>query len=117
MVMGSGGGVTRKEYNGTYQHPNDTSEHDIFSLTLNKPKLIHVRFDCSALSQTILLRTYNKIDGANYVEVDSVRRIVSDRKGVAAVDLMMGTDIKFTAQSVNAEGSVKSIPYRYVVES
>jgi len=104
-------------WSGVHHHPNDTDEHTVFEVLTTKPLKVLIQYlDLTALVQNAIIRLYAKIDGTNYKEIDSTRRIVADRKGFSAVDVAVDTDFKLTAQSINAEGAVRDIPWRYITE-
>jgi len=110
------GGIPMLPTTGTYAHPNDTSEHDVFTIALTRSQTVSdIMLDVNALTQRTTFKIYCKIDGTTYREIDSVVWVTTDRKGVSMVEVTTDKDVKVTAQSAVAEGAVRSIPYRYVL--
>jgi hypothetical protein len=101
---------------GTYVHPNDTAEHDVFEV-LNTTDIVQdfiTRFDLSAITKNnFRLRLYVKIDGTNYRLHTTSTFGASEEEGQFE-ELAVTTSIKVTAQSAVAEGATRNLPYYYV---
>jgi len=109
------------EPSGTYNHPNDTLEHDVVEIV--PPELSQYKsllLDLSALTQDAEIRSYVQVDGANYQQSDYAQFPTDFPTGTKVVVVRLcpfSVAMKVTLQSVIAEGAVRSIPWRYSYSS
>jgi len=109
------------EPSGTYDHPNDTLEHDAVVITPTElADYKTLLLDLSALTQETTIRAYVQVDGANYRLCDLAVFPTDFAANTVVVSLQLlplSVNMKVTLQSAVAEGAIRSIPWRYVTQS
>lgn len=109
------------EPSGTYDHPNVTTEED--AVVITPSELAEYRtllLDLSNLTQNTTIRTYIKVDAANYRLVDSSvfpTDFPANTKGVPIRLCPLSVNMKVTLESSVLEGAVRAVPYRYTLRS
>ena len=116
LVLGHGGNTIKSvPVEGTYTHPDDTTEHDVLEFSAATQD-IHISLDVSALTQPVEIREYEKIDGTNYRQI-ALKTYPDDfDTGTDAITIFFkqkNKDYKVTFKSTAAEGASRSIPYVY----
>ena len=76
----------------------------------------NMKLDLSNLTKDTIISVREAIDGTNYRIIDSVRWNTSMEPGVVIGGFYTSRNISFYAQSIEAEGATRSIPYRYAYE-
>ena len=109
--------VKAESGSGTHAHADNTDEQTVkeFALTV-LTNIKGFRLDLSNLTQSATVRIYEKIDGTNYREIDSLEWTTADRDGVAIGEIESDKYVKVTLQSGTGEGASRNVPYRYTQE-
>jgi len=117
VVLGAGGqSITTS--NGTYNHPNGTSEQDVTEI-LNNIDRVSIVYDVSALTVTTTIRTYERTDGTNYEIVSEIDFPTDFDANVENIEIELigkNRDQRVTFQSSMAEGAARSVPFSRVNE-
>ncbi|GAG54062.1 unnamed protein product [marine sediment metagenome] len=113
--------ITSIEASDTIVHPAGVGEQD--SLEISPAELMKyaiILLDMNALVQNTTIRTYIKIDDANYRLISSAvfpTDFPTNAKGVPIELYPMSVDWKITLQSAVTEGVSRNIPFRHVRRS
>ena len=97
----------------SHNQVDNIAEQDIIEFITLRDN-VHIDLDVDALSQSITIRMFERVDGTNYSQVDTVVFPDDFDTDVKIVGLDMdggGQDMKLTAQSVVAEGMDRTIPF------
>jgi len=106
------------DYNGTATHSSSYTEQIVFCAAATGMHKMHdIRLDLSNLTKRTLVRVHEKIDGANYMVVDSIIWDTNMNDGVAIGSFLFNKNIKVSLTSYILEGAQRSVPYRYKVET
>ena len=105
----------------SHTHINNTTEQDITDLLFEPLNLIDIDaiLDMTNITQQTIIRKLEKADGSTYEQVkkwtwpDDNDDVNDEISGLTAVG--HNVDIKFTMQSVIAEGSNKTVPGRKAI--
>lgn len=97
----------------TYSHPSGTTEKDVIEITITEKSYIAAMvLDFSNLTKNTTVRLKQKVDGTNYITIDTRNWNPSGDPGVPIAGLSSDVDVKVTIQSSLAEGASRDIPYR-----
>lgn len=104
--------------NESHNQVNNTAEQIIMEFLLLRD-FIHIDLDLDVITQTTILKIFERVDGTNYSEVKSVIFDPTYVVGDFDTDVMVveteldggGQDMKLTMQSTVAEGMDMTIPF------
>ena len=102
---------------GTYSHPNGTTEGNAVTITLTKiTEIKDAMLDLVNLTKNTTIKVYVKIDGTNYRLVDTYFWTTADADGLILTLPTHNHDIKITLKSSESEGASRNVPFSYVRE-
>lgn len=103
---------------GTYSHSAGITEQNVLEFTALDDHIL-LSLDVEALSQGVLIKVREKVDGSTYRTMDAAMyetdfiTAASVKAGVVIELDGKGRDMKVTMQSILTEGSSKNVPYAY----